>query len=76
MGVLRAMYPNTTLPDPAAIHVPPWGTNALYRGSYSNYGASFVPGHSDNLRATVDGRVWFAGEATSLKYFGECLFFA
>lgn len=70
MGVLRAMYPNTTIPDPAAIHIPVWGSNLLYRGSYSNYGASFVPGHSDNLRATVDDRLWFAGEATSLKYFG------
>ncbi|KAL4071562.1 hypothetical protein V8B97DRAFT_405456 [Scleroderma yunnanense] len=70
MGVLRAMYPNITIPDPATIHIPTWGANGLYRGSYSNYGASFVPGHADNLRATVDDRLWFAGEATSLKYFG------
>ncbi|KIM51763.1 hypothetical protein SCLCIDRAFT_1165699 [Scleroderma citrinum Foug A] len=71
MGVLRAMYPNTTIPDPAALHVPPaWSMDELYRGAYSNYGASFVPGHADNLRATVDDRVWFAGEATSVKYFG------
>ncbi|KAG6332322.1 hypothetical protein ID866_6769 [Astraeus odoratus] len=70
MGVLRAMYPNTTIPDPIDIHIPTWGNNELYRGSYSNWGASFIPAHSDNLRATVDGRLWFAGEATSLKYFG------
>lgn len=74
MGVLRAMYPNTTIPDPAALHVPPaWSMDELYRGAYSNYGASFVPGHADNLRATVDDRVWFAGEATSVKYFGQSI---
>ncbi|KAI6043597.1 hypothetical protein EDC04DRAFT_3107228 [Pisolithus marmoratus] len=70
MDVLRAVYPNITVPDPVDIHIPTWGSNALYRGSFSSWGASFVPGHSDNLRATVDGRVWFAGEATSLKHFG------
>ncbi|KIK97836.1 hypothetical protein PAXRUDRAFT_135456 [Paxillus rubicundulus Ve08.2h10] len=70
MEVLRAMYPNTTIPDPVDIHVPTWASNSLYRGSYSNWGPSFVPAHSDNLRATVDDRLWFAGEATSLKYFG------
>ncbi|KAG6332321.1 hypothetical protein ID866_6768 [Astraeus odoratus] len=70
MGVLRNMYPNTTIPDPVDIHISTWGSNQLYRGAYPNWGPSFVPAHSDNLRATVDGRLWFAGDATSLKYFG------
>jgi polyamine oxidase len=70
MEVLRAMYPNITVPDPIDFHMPTWASNMLYRGSYSNWGPSFVQGHSDNLRATVDNRLWFAGEATSLKYFG------
>ncbi|KAH7882158.1 hypothetical protein F5I97DRAFT_1931880 [Phlebopus sp. FC_14] len=69
MEVLRAMYPNITIPDPVDIHIPTWALNSLYRGSYSNWGPSFNQDHADNLRATVD-RVWFAGEATSLKYFG------
>ncbi|KAG2365983.1 hypothetical protein BDR07DRAFT_1449593 [Suillus spraguei] len=42
----------------------------LFRGSYSNWPPSFLPGHSENLRAAVDTRLWFAGEATSLKYYG------
>lgn len=75
MEVLRAMYPNTTVPEPVDILIPRWAHNPLFRGTYSNWGASFVPQHTTNLRATVDHRLWFAGEATSLRYFGEqCLF--
>lgn len=68
MEVLRTMYPDA--PDPADIHIAAWGSNTLYRGAYSNWGASFVPGHLQNLRANLDGHLWFAGEATSLKSFG------
>ncbi|KAG1760259.1 hypothetical protein EDD22DRAFT_955147 [Suillus occidentalis] len=70
MEVLRAMYPNTTVPDPVAFHFKRWNADPLFRGSYSNWPPSFLPGHSENLRATVDKRLWFAGEATSLKYYG------
>ncbi|KAI9571834.1 amine oxidase [Boletus coccyginus] len=71
MGVLRAMYPNITVPEPIAIHMPPaWNSNPLYRGSYSNWGPSYVPAHSENLKATLNKHLWFAGEATSVKYFG------
>ncbi|KAG2091616.1 hypothetical protein BD769DRAFT_1616260 [Suillus cothurnatus] len=70
MEVLRAMYPNTAVPDPVAFHFKRWNADPLFRGSYSNWPPSFLPGHSENLRATVDKRLWFAGEATSLKYFG------
>ncbi|KAF9219363.1 amine oxidase [Gyrodon lividus] len=70
MEVLRAMYPDTTIPEPVDIHMSTWASDTLYRGSYSNWGPSYVQAHSDNLRATVDNRLWFAGEATSLKYFG------
>ncbi|KAG2091612.1 hypothetical protein BD769DRAFT_1679412 [Suillus cothurnatus] len=70
MEVLRAMYPNTTIPDPVAFHPKRWNADPLFRGSYSNWPPSFLPGHSGNLRATVDKRLWFADEATSLKYFG------
>ncbi|KAI6032492.1 amine oxidase [Pisolithus marmoratus] len=68
MEVLRRMYPNA--PDPIAIFMPFWGKDPLFRGSYSNWGASFVPQHSYNLSAPVDGHLWFAGEGTSLRYFG------
>lgn len=64
------MYPNVTIPEPEAFHMARWDTNTIYRGSYSNWPPSFVNGHAQNLRANVGKRLWFAGEATSLKYFG------
>ncbi|CAL1697874.1 unnamed protein product [Somion occarium] len=70
MGVLRTMFPNVTVPDPIAFHFPRWHNNPLFRGSYSNWPPSFFSGHHQNLRAAVEDRLWFAGEATSQKYFG------
>lgn len=70
MGVLRTMFPNVTIPDPIAFHFPRWASDPLFRGSYSNWPSSFFSQHHQNLRATVGSRLWFAGEATSQKYFG------
>jgi polyamine oxidase len=65
------MFPNTTIPAPTAFFFPRWFSDPLYRGSYSNWPASFVSPHHTNLRANVGKRLWFSGEAMSLKYFGE-----
>ncbi|KAI8972602.1 amine oxidase [Trametes punicea] len=70
LGVLGTMFPNTTIPEPLAFHFPRWHSDPLFRGSYSNWPASFFSEHHQNLRATVGDRLWFAGEATSQKYFG------
>ncbi|KAG5649544.1 hypothetical protein H0H81_003153 [Sphagnurus paluster] len=70
MSVLAAMYPNITVPAPLEFMFPRWHSDPLYCGSYSNWPPSFVQQHHDNLRANV-GRLYFAGEATSQKYFGE-----
>ncbi|KAI5988509.1 hypothetical protein EDC04DRAFT_2992942 [Pisolithus marmoratus] len=70
MEVLQRMYPNKKLDDPIAIFLPIWGRAPLFRGSYSNWGAPFVPKSSDDLRAPVKGHLWFAGEGTSLYYSG------
>ncbi|KAG8215259.1 hypothetical protein J3R82DRAFT_8813 [Butyriboletus roseoflavus] len=70
MDVLQTMYPNITLPQPVDLYFPIWASNKLFRGSYSNWGPSYVPAHSENLRATLDDHLWFAGEATSVLYFG------
>ncbi|KAI0334153.1 amine oxidase [Cubamyces sp. BRFM 1775] len=70
LGVLRAMYPNVTIPEPLAFLFPRWHTDPLFRGSYSNWPPSFFSEHHENLRANVGERLWFAGEATSQKYFG------
>ncbi|KAG2741010.1 amine oxidase, partial [Suillus brevipes Sb2] len=42
MEVLRAMYPNTTVPDPVAFHFKRWHADPLFRGSYSNWPPSFL----------------------------------
>ena len=73
LGVFRAMFPDVTVPEPMAFFFPRWFQDPLYRGSYSNWPASLVPQHHTNLRANL-GRLWFAGEALSQKYFGMCLF--
>jgi len=69
MEVLRAMFPKVTIPEPTAFHFPRWFSDPLYRGSYSTWAPSFVPQYLINLGAPV-GRVFFAGEATSERFFG------
>ncbi|KAK7691356.1 hypothetical protein QCA50_004752 [Cerrena zonata] len=70
MTVLRSMFPNITIPEPEAFFFKRWHADPLFRGSYSNWPASFFSEHHDNIRANVNERLWFAGEATSRKYFG------
>ncbi|KAG6844510.1 hypothetical protein H0H87_006335 [Tephrocybe sp. NHM501043] len=73
LSVLQSMYPNLTIPAPSDFYFPRWHSDPLYRGSYSNWPPSFVKQHHDNLRSNVD-RLYFAGEATSVKFFGELRF--
>ncbi|KAI0072173.1 amine oxidase [Panus rudis PR-1116 ss-1] len=70
MKVIRTMFPNITVPEPVGFHFPRWHQNPLFRGSYSNWPPDYFNGHHQNLRATVDNRLWFAGEGNSQKYFG------
>ncbi|KAJ6482097.1 amine oxidase [Mycena vitilis] len=70
LDVLHIMFPNTPIPMPTAFYFPRWFSDPLYRGSYSNWPSSFVSPHHTNLRANLGKRLWFAGEATSQKYFG------
>ncbi|KAF8210927.1 hypothetical protein K438DRAFT_1569398 [Mycena galopus ATCC 62051] len=70
LDVLHTMFPNITIPAPTAFFFPRWFSDPLYRGSYSNWPASFVSQHHTNLRANVGKRLWFSGEAMSQKYFG------
>ncbi|KAJ7153993.1 hypothetical protein C8R43DRAFT_1186902 [Mycena crocata] len=70
LDVLSKMFPNVAIPAPTAFFFPRWFSDPLYRGSYSNWPASFVSPHHTNLRANVGKRLWFSGEAMSQKYFG------
>ncbi|KAF8527029.1 amine oxidase [Hysterangium stoloniferum] len=69
MAVLRTMY-GTQIPDPVQILFKRWHSDPLFRGTYSNWGTSYPPAVFDNLRAPLGTRLWFAGEATSFKYYG------
>lgn len=69
MDVLRAMFPNVTVPEPTAFAYPRWGTTPWAYGSFSCWPAGTTLEMHENLRANVD-RVWFAGEHTSATYFG------
>ncbi|KAF9003063.1 amine oxidase [Cyathus striatus] len=69
LGVLQSMFPNVTIPEPSDFFFPRWHSDPLFRGSYSNWSPSFTNPYHDNLRANID-RLYFAGEATSIKYFG------
>jgi polyamine oxidase len=76
MDVLHTMYPDMTdIPEPTSILFHRWYNDPLTRGSYSNWPASFFQEHHDNLRATVDDRLWFTGEHCSQKYFVRAFFF-
>lgn len=69
MDVLRAMFPNVTVPQPTAFTYPRWGTTPWSYGSFSCWPAGTTLEMHENLRANV-GRLWFAGEHTSATYFG------
>jgi len=73
MTVLRTkMYPHLSseIPDPIDFYFERWWSNPLFRGSYSNWPASFFEEHHEDLTRMVDRRVGFAGEHTSAKHFG------
>jgi polyamine oxidase len=69
LAVLRQMFPKATVPEPQAFLYPRWGTTSWAFGSYSNWAAGYTLKQHTNFRANL-GRLWFAGEATSVEYFG------
>ncbi|GJE95734.1 amine oxidase [Phanerochaete sordida] len=86
LDTLRTMFPGRAIPPPDAFFYKPWGADPRFRGAYATWPPGFVAEHHVNLRADVGawgvagadaqgrgqeaGRVWFAGEAGSLRYFG------
>ena len=71
LDTLSLMFPNITIPTPTDFFFPRWHSNPLFRGSFSNMPPSYSPAYQDNLRATVEERLWFAGEASSVKYYSK-----
>lgn len=69
MDVLRSIYGNY-IPDPEEIVYKNWHSDPLFRGSYSNWGASYPFDVFRRLREPLYNRLWFAGEGTSTAFFG------
>ncbi|MBQ0961187.1 FAD-dependent oxidoreductase [Ideonella sp. 4Y11] len=76
MAALRAMY-GAAVPEPTAWQIPRWSRDPFARGAYSFNRLGATPAMRDALAAPVQGRLFFAGEATHRKHFatvhGACL---
>ena len=69
LAVLREMFGKDNVPEPTAFMYHRWSKEPWSYGSYSNWPAGMTLEGHQNLRANT-GRVWYAGEATSTKYYG------
>lgn len=70
MQILRCMFPDKNIEPPTEILFPRWHQHPLFRGSYSNWPIGALKKHHLNMRAPLNNRLWFAGEATSADYYG------
>ncbi|KAF7732132.1 hypothetical protein EC973_006387 [Apophysomyces ossiformis] len=69
MVVLRSMY-GDHVPEPTDILFPRWHSDPLFRGSYSNWPIGELGPHHTNMKAPLENRVFFAGEAMSDTEYG------
>lgn len=69
MKTLRAIF-GMRIPDPTGFQITRWASDPFARGSYSFNAVGSNPGMRDDLAKPVDGRIFFAGEATDRRYFG------
>ncbi|KAK4512289.1 NifU-like protein 5, mitochondrial [Mucor velutinosus] len=70
MLVLQKMFPSVQVEPPIDILIPRWHQHPLFRGSYSNWPIGALKKHHLNMRAPLENRLWFAGEATSSATYG------
>lgn len=64
----NATLDNSAVPRPTNVLISRWATDPFSRGSYSYLADGARPSDRDDLRADIDGRVFFAGEATSTDF--------
>ena len=65
--------PSSVVPRPSGIERSAWSTDPFARGSQSFLAPGATPQHRDDLAQPVGGRVFFAGEATSVDLAGTVL---
>jgi monoamine oxidase len=67
LRALRGIYGE--IPEPLGHQITRWASDPFALGSYSFNALGSEPKMRDDLAASIDGRVHFAGEATSRKHF-------
>ena len=68
MRVLRTIF-GTKIPDPEAFQITRWASDPFAFGSYSFNALGSRPSMREVLAKPIDGRIFFAGEATEKKHF-------
>ncbi|MEM7584131.1 MAG: FAD-dependent oxidoreductase [Acidobacteriota bacterium] len=68
MEKLRSIF-GTGIPDPVDHQITRWASDPQTRGSYSYLPAGADPAMRDALAGSLEGRVFFAGEATNRQYY-------
>jgi polyamine oxidase len=69
LQVLRKIYGDKVV-EPTEWTTNRWGTDPNFYGSYTYWPIGFTDKNHEDLRANVDGRVFFSGEMTSKYYYG------
>ena len=70
MDALRKTYPYSTIPDPVRIIRTSWAMEPLSFGTYSFIPVTGNTTDMDELAKSIDNKLFFAGEATSKRYYG------
>lgn len=70
-GAMRALHGiyGDAIPQPLDKQITRWASDPYALGSYSFNAVGVDPKAREDLATPIDGRVYFAGEATSRKYF-------
>ena len=68
MEKLRSIFGNS-IPDPLDFQITRWASDPHTRGSYSFLPSGAHPSLRDALGGSIDGRIFFAGEATQREHY-------
>ncbi|XP_077975414.1 lysine-specific histone demethylase 2-like [Styela clava] len=68
MTVLRAMFPNKSIPQPIRYFVTRWKTDPYAQMAYSYIKTGSSGEDYDRLAKSIDGKLYFAGEATNRHF--------
>lgn len=69
MQTLRTLY-GDDIPEPTDFQITRWASDPFARGSYSFCSIGSTPQTRRELARPLDGKLFFAGEATNVDYYG------